>query len=150
MIAFFVLSVFAQRKVGFNPAKALSPEDPETVDEWKNYSEQGPEGDCPAKVSDATLDAMVDACKADEDLCEKTTGNSCKGAWKANKKYAAAACAKDACNRACKKKHFSWCGLSAGAIAGIVIACVVVVGVIVGVVVYFVVIKPKKEQVAGK
>jgi hypothetical protein len=127
----------------------LIPDASWTADEWKKYMEQGDEGKCEAVDSDQQIQDAVDRCKNDKDYCKAWIENPCKAAWKADDKYVEAACFQDRCDRICKNNRFSWCGLSAGAIAGIVIACVVVVGAIVGAVVYFVVIRPKKAQVAA-
>jgi hypothetical protein len=116
-----------------------------TVDQWKTIIEGGEQG-CVGADTDVAIEKSLEECKDYEEQCE----NKCKGAWKADAKLAGVDCWQDDCDKICKKNRFSWCkGLSAGAIAGIVVACVVVVGAAVGAVVYFVVIRPKKAQVAA-
>jgi hypothetical protein len=132
----------------FPPSSGSESSDhPQTVDEWKDFVEDGGEEEC--EFTDAGVDETINECEVDETIC-KGYGNMCKGAWKADKTKGMAACYQDMCDKACKKKHFGWCkGLSTGAIAGIVVACVVVVGGAIGGGVAYYLITKKKAQVAA-
>jgi hypothetical protein len=132
-----------------DPSDPNQPYYPPNYEPEEPNFESGPEGDCPESAlwSDAQVDQSVEYCKSDEKGCEENA-NTCKAAWKANKKLVEVDCWSKNCDKVCKKKHFSWCrGLSTGAIVGIVIAVVVVVALVVGGVVFFVI--RKKGSDAG-